>query len=508
MHRIGAKRLLAGTRLCLACALAIAVISATAASAQQPAPMLPTDPGYIVATETDAYAPAIAAQQYQQASSAAMAGDEELAARVKALEAALKKIQDKAAADAKRAASAPSVKVFGRIHADWATFYQNASLINMAGDFYNGAEFRRARIGAQGEAFDVMDYRIEMDFAGSGQPAFKDVYGTIKELPLLGNVRVGHFKEPWGLEQYGTSANYITFMERSLIDQSGGFCTVGDRKSGIMAFDWNESERMTWAYGVFISQVGERPPTWPTAPFDDAGGTAFTARITWLPWYDEATEGRGYLHTGLAYAYHDIAELRPNGNGRFTLSAKPEANLAGPVLYATNLNDFNRVNALRPELLLTYGPLSFQAEYAWFWISRAAGASPMFDGGYLQVSYFLTGEHRAYDRRRGGPTRVKPFENFFRVRDEDGYIHTGKGAWELAYRASYLNGNSAGILAGQVIDHTFGVNWYLNPYSRVMFNIVHSEVTGRDTNSAGTSTGTVFPVGVMDAFMTRFQVDF
>ena len=41
-----------------------------------------------------------------------------------------------------------------------------------------------------------------------------------------------------------------------------------------------------------------------------------------------------------------------------------------------------------------------------------------------------------------------------------------------------------------------------------MFNIVHSEVTGRDTNSAGTSTGTVFPVGVMDAFMTRFQVDF
>ena len=33
------------------------------------------------------------------------------------------------------------------------------------------------------------------------------------------------------------------------------------------------------------------------------------------------------------------------------------------------------------------------------------------------MSYFLTGENRVYDRNMGCWTRVKPFENFFRVRD-------------------------------------------------------------------------------------------
>ena len=28
-------------------------------------------------------------------------------------------------------------------------------------------------------------------------------------------------------------------------------------------------------------------------------------RATWLPWYDEATEGRGLIHTGVAYSHRD-----------------------------------------------------------------------------------------------------------------------------------------------------------------------------------------------------------
>jgi phosphate-selective porin OprO/OprP len=175
--------------------------------------------------------------------------------------------------------------------------------------------------------------------------------------------------------------------------------------------------------------------------------------------------------------------------------AKPESNLAPYVVSTPFLDDADRVNALGPEMLFVYGPFSLQSEYLWLWLDRTAHAPARFDGGYIYVSYFLTGENRAVDRDILRPCRIKPYENFFRVRTEDGSIETGKGAWELAYRCSYANLNDVG--GGRVVDHTFGVNWYLNPYTRLMFNYVHSEVTDRAPGP-----------GVLDAVMTRAQIDF
>ena len=75
---------------------------------------------------------------------------------------------------------------------------------------------------------------------------------------MIGNVRVGHFKECFGLEQL-TSDNYTTFMERSL-DDEGAF--VPGRNDGIMAYNWTENQRATWAIGTFTNQTGfDQPPT-------------------------------------------------------------------------------------------------------------------------------------------------------------------------------------------------------------------------------------------------------
>ena len=35
--------------------------------------------------------------------------------------------------------------------------------------------------------------------------------------------------------------------------------------------------------------------------------------------------------------------------------------------------------------------------------------------------------------------RVKPYEDFFHVRTCDGCTATGRGAWEVAYRFSYID---------------------------------------------------------------------
>lgn len=434
----------------------------------------------------------------------------DLAARVNPLETAVQEAKDREEADKKKAVTAPTVKPFGRIFWDTANFSQNPASIAQSGDAYNGCEFRSARIGLRGEAFQIVDYSIEMDFAG--QTTFKDVYIHFKDLPWIQNVRVGHYYEPFGLEAQ-TSTNVTTFMEKTFLHELGD---VGGHKSGVMLFGWDESQRLFWQIGGNNSIRSNRPPTMPYDSltgnkddfhggdglyglYDDRGGYAVSLRAAGLVWYDEATEGRGLLEIGASYSYRSIPGLVPGQTGRYRVRSKPESNLAPYVVDTGWLDDTDIVNAFRPEILLIYGPFSVQSEYLYLWLDRSEHGGAAFDGGYVTASYFLTGEHRPV--HRSGilrPGRIQPFEDFFRVRTEDGSIRTGKGAWELAYRASCLNLTDAGVQGGRVVDHTFGLNWHLNAYTRVMLNYIHSDTTAR----------TVAGVGSLDALMTRVQVDF
>ena len=151
------------------------------------------------------------------------------------------------------------------------------------------------------------------------------------------------------------------------------------------------------------------------------------------------------------------------------------------------------------ELAGVYGPLSVQTEYFQATLDPVVAATADVDlkGYYVNVSYFLTGEHRPYSRSAGTFGRVKPFENFFRVRDCDGCVQTGLGAWELAYRYSHIDLDDGISTGGQATDNTIGVNWYWNPYSRVMFNYVMSSTDRIAAND-----------GNINVFQMRAQVDF
>jgi hypothetical protein len=81
------------------------------------------------------------------------------------VDAKLNEIAAKESAAKEQAAGRPSVKVGGRIMVDWAAFSQNADSKAQAGDFQNGTEFRRARIFLAGDAFDIIDYKLQFEFA-------------------------------------------------------------------------------------------------------------------------------------------------------------------------------------------------------------------------------------------------------------------------------------------------------------------------------------------------------
>ena len=81
-------------------------------------------------------------------------------------------------------------------------------------------------------------------------------------------------------------------MERSLVDT---FAPA--RNMGVMTYGNTENELATWAIGTFRTNsdnIGNDS-------FDS--GQALTMRGTFLPWWDEASDGRYYMHLGAAYSY-------------------------------------------------------------------------------------------------------------------------------------------------------------------------------------------------------------
>jgi phosphate-selective porin OprO/OprP len=430
---------------------------------------------------------------------AAPPSDNNLAKRVSDLE---KQLADyaKAAADAKgQPPTKPLIAPSGRIQFDVANFSQNAASNAQFGNAQNSVGFRRARLALLGE-YQIVDYIIEMDFANRGinstinskdqSTAFKDVYVQVRELPMVGNVRVGHFKECFGLEQV-TSDNYTTFMERS-VDDEGAF--VPGRNDGIMAYNWTENQRATWAVGTFTNQTGfDQPPTF----VYDHWGLDFTGRVTYLPWYDEPSGGRGLLHTGLDYTYRSAPD------NTMALASRPESAFA-PAIVNVTFTDVTNMQVAGAEAALVYGPLSLQSELFYSNLNHLTAASNDFYGGYAYVSYFLTGENRPYNRKMGVFDRVQPYQDFFRVHTGDGSTATGRGAWEVAYRFSYID-MLDGLTtkgAGIATDHTLGLNWYLNPFTRVMFNYVHS------IDTYNVSTTSRITGGNLDIFEMRMAMDF
>ncbi|HEY4761671.1 MAG TPA: porin [Thermoguttaceae bacterium] len=516
--------------------LTLLCIAVTQAMAQYATPSDTYDRSYDVASGPASFTPvmpASAADNYLVSNAAA---DDDFAKRLADVEKALKKIDDKAAADKKAAASKPSFAVGGLIQYDTAAFGgKNAatlgspSLVDPAGRdaFINGTTARRLRLQVTGEAFLNTEYKLEVDFASTSRPTFKDVYFVIKELPYVQNVRIGHFKEPFGLEQQ-TSDRRTTFMERSMADE--GFI-VPARNIGVMLHGWTENERATFAIGGFLNQPGvENPPIFgynvipgaaypnlPTAApgqaaftLDDEPQTALTMRATWLPWYDEATEGRGLWHLGAAYSYRSDEGYRVGANPVIASNyqVRPEAFLAPVILNTSALPAIDN-QLMGVEIALVYGPFSFQSEYFGDFIQQPGGNNVTFTGGYAYVSYFLTGENRPYNRKTACFDPIKPFTNFFRVRTEDGSIETGWGAWEIGYRVTYVDmldgitGAARTVGLGRATDQTIGLNWYLNPNSRIMANYIFTTFDRVDVaNTAPVDNHTV------NTFEMRAQFEF
>jgi phosphate-selective porin OprO/OprP len=433
-----------------------------------------------------------------------------VADRLSTVEKSLDKVVDAADKKKKDDAKKPTFILNGQVQADQIYFGQDPVSRAAVGDLQDGAQFRRLRIGGRGTAFEVFEYSLGVDFALANQPSYLDNYIEWKQLPWLQNVRVGHYFEPFSLERVTQNRNN-TFMERSLVDT---FAPA--RNMGAMIYGNAENELATYAIGTFRTNSDNTG----NDSFDS--GQALTMRGTWLPFWDDASDGRYYLHLGVGYSWRDTSQNQVRFRNTPEIRKQQPANVPGPVPgpppvvpgspsnyqngvpgpFAPIFVDTGNIPAdnfqlFDPEFALILGPWSLQSEYAFATVDQIGGPALFFNGYMAQLSWFLTGEHRPYDRKQGIHKRLEPFEDFFRVRTKSQGIQTGLGAWEIAARYSTIVLNDKNIQGNNLTDFTVGLNWYLNPYTRWKFNYVRAFL--QDTRVGNSLT---------DMYGMRFDYDF
>jgi phosphate-selective porin OprO/OprP len=308
--------------------------------------------------------------------------------------------------------------------------------------FYDGGEIRGLRLGAVGtinfekpwvytvfgatnafdkgfevqqqEDFTMFDYRLDI-------PIFKNA-----------NVSVGNQKEPISLERIMPMTN-ISMQERTSVSDA----FLPSRNFGVVVSGMGESQRVTWAGGVFNNWVNQ------SGGFRE-NATQYTGRVTWLPMISE--DESNLVHVGLGLRHDD------GKNGHHFLT-EPEFNKS-PTFVNTDVIDSNGAEWVNLEAAWRKGPLWINAEYVDVAVDSPTFGDLDFSGYHASATYTLSGEMRSYNRKSGiiGATPVAKTVN-----------QGGWGAWELGVRYSTIDLTDGLVDGGEMDIWSFGVKWKLTP---------------------------------------------
>ncbi|MCF2514848.1 porin [Sphingomonas sp. G124] len=368
----------------------------------------------------------------------------------------------------------------GVVEADVAAFIERKG----GYDYNNGTAFRRARIGFEGTAYKYFNYRVEMDFAGNAVN-LTDAYLQYSKIPKT-LLTFGQHKAPFGLES-NNSDNFNMFLERGMF--TNAFGNVGaERRIGLSAA-YAPKENLNLAIGLFgdnesISRSNSTPVT--DTP-DESWG--FNGRATWEPIFDTGK----IVHLGLS-GYYRMALKSGDTQDAVRLSDRPNVRVDNG-----NIADSGVITGVRSlsyggaEAAVVLGPFTAAGEVGRIWLDRPDLSNKSFTGFYSYVAYMLTGETRPF--RGGNFDRVRPFKELGK---------DGLGAFELALRYDSLDLSNTPVAAragNEAETITLGLNWYFNPYAKLMFNWIHFRGDNTPLDPDGSKTEG-------DAFATRLHYDF
>jgi phosphate-selective porin OprO/OprP len=338
---------------------------------------------------------------------------------------------------------AVSFKLGGRLHTDFGSGGSSA----VTDEFPDVVRVRRFWIEPKLTLNKDLILNLQYDPTSESTPINNLLlsYKGISNFTLTG----GNFKEPFSFEQL-MSNNDIMFMERSLADtftpsRNTGFAI------GTHGANWTVSG------GVFGGNINSSV---------DRGGLAGTLRATFAPVLSETQ----VVHLGIAGSYRSL-ERR---GSEVSFDTSPESFLFNASLVDTGtIENARAIGRIGLEAAWSHGPFRVQAEYIATNVERWAGRDVSFQGGYVQAAWVINGKSPRYALDADTATEIGVFK---RVQPDNGQrvSRGGYGVFEVAARYSAIALTDRDIRGGIQQDVTAGLNWYPEPFIRVMANYIHA----------------------------------
>ena len=400
-----------------------------------------------------------------------------------------------------------------RFQSDFAGFSQDSTHpAGFAGpsDLSSGAVVRRAYFGVEGKAYSDFAYEFRLNAGGSngGSAGASGVPTAGEGDPLLNKAVVTytglpgwHFNvgviEPAFMFEGTTSSASLMFMERPEIDNiAADVFGAGDSRRGI-EIGWANTDALWAVYNLTATATFSGQNTGSAANHGNGGdeNTQVLGRITERLW----TNGLSNIQIGVSGAkVLSSGSTAGVGGGSQTINLqdRPEVRVDGTRLISTGGIAAKTADMFAVDLGGNIDNFFLGGEYAQFTLDRQCGSitaannavcasstavidHPTFSGWYVEGSWIITGETKAYspaaiNNEVGGFNAPVPSRPFSLSGDS-------WGAFELVARYSNTDLNwhtnqaastsqLAGVLGGQEQVIALGLNWYLNRNVRIMID--------------------------------------
>lgn len=310
----------------------------------------------------------------------------------------------------------------------------------------HSAEFRRLRLGAEGQFNKKLSYKMELDFADN-EVELMDAFITYKNGGW--SVTAGNQNQFQSLDEL-TGDTSGSFMERAAFTDAFNF----ERRLGIST--QYRMDDFTLQAGISADDVDALAGN---GGIDGDQNNAFgvDSRVVYAPKIDNTQ-----LHLAASAHWRKLNRL----------SGVPVRYRQRPFLHATDsrvlatpsLSVEREVN-YGIEAAAIHGPWHFASEAHWMRPDLVTGRTPTLFGGYAEVGYFLTkGDTRPYSSTAfGAPNPKNPIDK------------GGIGAVQLNLRYDYLDLNAGDFLGGKQNAYLASVVWTPLRYLRLNLNYGYLE---------------------------------